>query len=392
MLFRRRDGALPTSAAGLEKLSQRASIELLHADDELAAAEHEVGYAIAQFGDSRTREFSATLASARSNVAEAFKLKHQLDDAHPESPTKRRELNNQIIALAESARTSLRTQSTAFAQLRRTEADSPARLAALREGIAETRRRGDKARATLTALGKRYKPSAFDEVKGNIARANELLDQADRKADESEQRMSSGATVPVSDVVNDAASLVHDARRLLDTIDDAAAALDEADDALSALVADARASIVEARAMRDAAPDADTGAELIGVISRVEAALPNQTRRGPVDPVEDIERVGEAVSGLDVALAGARNQQQRLEYATTALAGALVGVRSQLALTKNFMAQHRVGVAARSRLAEAERQLLLAESEADPVAALDAARRAGTAARDAEDLARYDSR
>ena len=53
------------------------------------------------------------------------------------------------------------------------------------------------------------------------------------------------------------------------------------------------------------------------------------------------------------------------------------------------MAGNRSGVDARTRLAEAERQLMLAESESDPVEALDAARRSATSARDADALARY---
>jgi hypothetical protein len=48
-------------------------------------------------------------------------------------------------------------------------------------------------------------------------------------------------------------------------------------------------------------------------------------------------------------------------------------------------------VSARTRLAEAERQLMLAQAAADsdPVEALDAVRRAVTHARDADALARY---
>ena len=99
--------------------------------------------------------------------------------------------------------------------------------------------------------------------------------------------------------------------------------------------------------------------------------------------------MGEAVAGLDTALATARNQQQRLEHARTALVGALVAARSQIGEAKSYMASNRSGVDARTRLAEAERQLMLAESESDPVEALDAARRSATSARDADALARY---
>jgi hypothetical protein len=48
-----------------------------------------------------------------------------------------------------------------------------------------------------------------------------------------------------------------------------------------------------------------------------------------------------------------------------------------------------VGADARTRLAEAERQLGIARREADPVSALDAARRAAARASDAEALAHF---
>ena len=55
----------------------------------------------------------------------------------------------------------------------------------------------------------------------------------------------------------------------------------------------------------------------------------------------------------------------------------------------DYIGSHGGGADARTRLAEGQRNLLLAENEADPVEALDAARRAQTNARDADALARY---
>ncbi|HRN28506.1 MAG TPA: hypothetical protein PK890_02195, partial [Terrimesophilobacter sp.] len=69
-----------------------------------------------------------------------------------------------------------------------------------------------------------------------------------------------------------------------------------------------------------------------------------------------------------------------------------VQARSQLVTTRDFIAGRRggVGVAARTRITEAERLLALAEAESDPVAALDLARSSATHSRDADALARYD--
>jgi hypothetical protein len=74
------------------------------------------------------------------------------------------------------------------------------------------------------------------------------------------------------------------------------------------------------------------------------------------------------------------------------LVGALVAARSQISTTSDFIDTRRgaIGSEARTRLAEARRLLMLAETEADPVTALDTARRSATYSRDADALARYD--
>ena len=66
---------------------------------------------------------------------------------------------------------------------------------------------------------------------------------------------------------------------------------------------------------------------------------------------------------------------------------------SQIAAVRGFITAggSGVGAKARSRLSEAERELVTAKAEADPVEALDTARRAVTNARDADALARYDA-
>jgi predicted nucleic acid-binding Zn-ribbon protein len=429
LLFRRRSGArgAPRSVAGVDinELTLQAGTALVHADDSVESAENEVGFAIAQFGTERTREFAEAVASARSDVMEAFRLKQQLDDAYPDTDQQRRDWTKRVISLADKAERVIQQQNSAFTALRRSEADSPARLAALREGIVTTRAQLRSSADTLERLTTRYSPATVAGIRGNIATAERLLGEASDRADDAESRISDtgvnrssatsaagtsavGATAaaPVSTELDAAASLVHSARSSLAAIDDRAAELTQAESTLAALITDTRTDLDEAKAMRDNAPDAESGARVLSAITGVEAALaslPPVTalasaptgamaslgEAASVDPVGGIERLGSAVAQLDTALASARNQQQRLEHARTALVGALVAARSQIGEAKSYMAGNRAGVDARTRLAEAERQLMLAESESDPVEALDAARRSATSARDADALARY---
>jgi chromosome segregation ATPase len=419
LLFRRRSGArgAPRSVAGvgINELTLQAGTALVHADDSVESAENEVGFAIAQFGTERTREFAEAVASARSDVMEAFRLKQQLDDAYPDTDQQRRDWTKRVISLADKAERVIQQQNSAFTALRRSEADSPARLAALREGIVTTRAQLRSSADTLERLTTRYSPTTVAGIRGNIATAERLLGEASDRADDAESRISNtgvnrssvtAAAAPVSTELDAAAALVHNARNSLAAIDDRAAELAQAESTLAALMTDTRTDLGEAKAMRDNAPDAESGARVLSAITGVEAALaslPPVTalasaptgamaslgEAASVDPVGGIERLGSAVAQLDTALASARNQQQRLEHARTALVGALVAARSQIGEAKSYMAGNRAGVDARTRLAEAERQLMLAESESDPVEALDAARRSATSARDADALARY---
>jgi len=424
LLFRRRSGgrSAPRSVAGvgITELSLQAGTSLVRADDAVESAENEVGFAIAQFGPERTREFADAVASARSNVMEAFRLKQQLDDAYPDTDQQRRDWTKRIISLADTAERVINEQNSAFAALRRSEADSPARLVSLREGISTTRAELAAGAAILDHLMARYSPATVGGIRGNVDRAIQLLDQASDRADASAARISgtgvnraatgAGAGATVSTELDAAASLVHTARSNLAAIHDRATDLAAAESTLAALITDTRDALAEARVTRDNAPDAETGAKVLTAITAVESSLATlppvaalttsatsaasgvsaaSATSGTLDPIGAIERVGEAVSGLDTALATARNQQQRLEHARTALVGALVAARSQIGEAKSYMAGNRSGVDARTRLAEAERQLMLAESESDPVEALDAARRSATSARDADALARY---
>jgi ABC-type transporter Mla subunit MlaD len=185
------------------------------------------------------------------------------------------------------------------------------------------------------------------------------------------------------------------ATTLLDSIDTVAAQLDDAAATVTSLVAAQKADLAEARREREAAPDADTGEAIVDAIDGLEKVLAAAAaQKKPADPIEKLDALNAAIAELDTALASARNQTQRLAHARTALAGTLVSAKSQIAAVRGFITAGGggVGADARTRLREAERELAEAEGEADPVAALDAARRAVTSARDADALARYDAR
>ncbi|TBN57541.1 hypothetical protein EYE40_09155 [Glaciihabitans arcticus] len=395
LLFRRRDGARPSAASGLTTLRTQANVLLVRADEAVKAGDDELGFAIAQFGGERSREFGAAVTEARSKVTRAFQLRHELDDAFPESIQKQREWTLQIVALCESAIALLAGQDHSFTALRDEEVAAPERLADVQSSILATRRRFTPSLATLSRLADDYAPSLLSAHETAVADATALLDTAEGVADAAAGQLSPAGVNAVNDSLVDAEDAVRRAVRLLDAVDARATELDAATAALSTLVATARADLTEARVQREAAPDPATSEAINDAISGVEAALAGvASAKPPTDPITSLDAIGAAVAVLDAALASARNQKQRLDHAVSALGGTLASAKSQFSAISAFIAVggRRVGADARTRLAQAERELIDAQAAgADPVEALDAARRAVTHLRDADALARYDA-
>jgi hypothetical protein len=394
MLFRNRDGAKSSSAAGLPALRTRANVLLVGLDETLTAADNELGFAIAQFGEAKTADYAAAVAKARVMATAAFKLRRELDDAFPEPVTKQREMALQIIAYSEAAQKALDSHDRTFSSLRVEELEAPTSLASLSDRITATRKRVAPAEKTLARLAAEYRPTIATEHERAIAEATSQLENAAGVVSAAKKQLSpAGVNAVVADL-RTAEQHVEAATTLLDSVDTVAAQLDDAATTVTSLVAAQKADLAEARKERDQAPDADTGEAIVGAIESVEKALAAAAAATrPSDPIESLDRLNAAIAELDTALATARNQTQRLAHARTALAGTLVSAKSQLAAVRGFITAggRGVGADARTRLREAERELMVAEAAADPVEALDAARRAVTHARDADALARYNA-
>ena len=390
LLFRRRSGAQPSSASGLGALRTRANILLVRADEAVTAGEDELGFAVAQFGETRTSQFAASMADARAKLAEAFRLQQALDDSVPESAQKKREWTLQITALCEAAIATVAGQDRDFSRLRGAEADSPARIADLRARIAAERADLAATAGTRERLLASYDPALLG-ADDPVAAATAALDAAAESVDDAEARIAPSGVNTVGGLLEDAEGSLRRAAGVQQAQRQLGARLDAAASALDSLVDSTERDLAEARLQRDAAPDADTGEAIIRAVADVEKT--RSAVGASRDPVAGLDALTTAVATLDTALASARNQTQRLEHARSALVGTLVSARSQIAALKSLVADggRGVGAEARTRLAEAERQLMLAEAETDPVEALDVARRAVTHARDGEALAHYDA-
>lgn len=387
LLFRRRGdrGIRASGPNTLEALGLRASGLLVRMDDAVREADEELGYAIAQFGAEKSRSYGSTVTTAREKVAEAFRLRQALDDAVPDTDQQKREWTLQIIALCEQASDSLAAQDAAFASLRKLEVNAAGTLADVRSRIAASTARLAPARASLAALASTFAPATFAGVATNVDDAEHALGEATTGADAAAPAISATGVNDISDALDKAGQSAHRADQLLDAVDRTARDLAAAASALDTLRTSTRADLVEAAAERDKAPDPETTQGIIDAMTLVEKSLAG----GSADPVAELDRIGEAVAQLDLALASARNQASRLAHARAAYEGTLVSATSQIAAVREYIGSHGAGVGARTRLAEAERQYELAQAATDPVEALDTIRRAVTHARDADALARY---
>jgi hypothetical protein len=392
MLARRKK--LRPAPDALAALQQRANILLVRVDDAIKAAEDELAFAIAQFGDVKSQDFDAALSTAKEQLREAFSLQQKLDDAYADTDTERRDWSGRIIHLCETARASLDAQESAFATLRGLEKNAPQNLAAVRLAIESVDARMKAAKKTVGELNSRYSARALSSISDNIDHAAKEHKDASLNADLAQKSLddttASGGGANLADLIRSAGEHAYRAQKFLDAIDTLHDELTKTADALTALRESTSESLAQARSVRDTPPDPDAGAAVGRAIQSVEAALTIDPEAK--DPLATLETLRAANAELDASMAGARNQKQRLDGAKTALVGALVGARSQLRSTSNFIDNRRGGVGseARTRLAEAERLLTVAEAESDPVAALDAARSSATYARDADALARFD--
>lgn len=389
-------GAPIAQADPVGAATKRANILLVRADDAVRDAADELDFAIAQFGVERTRRLGTALESSRRRVIEAFELQQRLDDHIPDSGAQRRDWTARITHLCETAQDELATELRHLDALREVERGAPDTLAALRRAVTTSTDRETTVAGVLAELQHRYNPAAVASVADTLDRASAELDEAREAIDTAALAVDSGdapsgtrGTIDAIDALRAGEDHVRRADHLLDAVETLREQLAEADTALAANAESIRAGLAEARALRDGARDAAAGAAVLDAIAVLESTLSSIDERHPVDA---LERLREANQQLDTAMAGARNQERRLEQAREALVGALVAARSQVSATRDFIDGRRGGIGreARTRLAEAERLLTVAAAETDPLLALDTARSAATYARDADALARYD--
>ena len=385
------------SAVSTEDLTYQGSQALIAADDAVRTSEQELAAARAHFGDAAVAGFAAALEQSRADMLRGFTLQQQLDDDIPEDEPTKRSMLGDIIRACRSADERLDAQVAAFDKLRDLEATTPEYLAGLGTRLDAVTARVPQVDALLAALRARYAASALEGVAGNHDQAQQLLGVAATELQAARDQLAKAVPTPTEPNAGRSAAVVSgraaedaitQAETLLDGVGRLEGELVAAADKIVAARAETEQDLAEARTL----PASD---DLAGLVARAEAALVSAAQAQqatPPDPLTALRLIDEADDALDRGLAQARDAAARAKRATAALDQTLLTARSAVAAANDFITTRRgaVGSEARTRLAEAQRHLAVAQGGGDPTVALGEAQAADSMAQQALQLAQSD--
>lgn len=375
---RRKRREVPGKSEPTQKqLDQESGRLLVQLDDSLRTSEQELGFAIAQFGDDVTKQFTTALAGAKSLVRQAFELRQKLDDAFPESAEDKRAMTLQIIELCTAADTELDAQADAFDELRQLEKTAPDALAAARTGAQGAQARLAAARETLAGLQKSYSSAALSAIDGNPDQVEKLLAFAEESAKATDAAIEAGNLSAAAVSVRAVQQSLGQTDQLLSAIDSVAGDLAAASSKLDAAVTDTRQDLAAARAL-----PAGEDPGLAPAVAAAESAL--ASAQAGKDPIASLAALQSAGGRLDAVLASVRDQQERVQRAKAGLDAALSTARARISSANDYVTTRRGGIGdtARTRLSEATRHLeqAVAAATSDPIAALSEAQTASSLA------------
>lgn len=381
----------------LEALDELSRSIVVDVDNAVRTSEAELELAVEEFGAKRTEPFSAALANAKTALAQAFTVRQTLDDDAPETPLQQRQLLTQVVVSAARADRELDVQSQAFEQLRDLVINAPSRLDTMTQQMVDLTARVDPSRQTLDNLHTQFDASALASVDTNVGTAKERLAFADRNITSARGLVSRPATdqTALVDAVRSAESALDQARTLLDAVDNAASDINRALAGLPAAITDIQAGIDQANSLlaQPGTPQAD---KLGAARDAAKKAADEATANGKADPLGTFTRLTKADAELDQLLAGVHEQQEAAERLARALEQALFTAQSRIKAVSDFIETRRgsIGPEARTRLAEAQRQLQAAEAKRaqNPNEAVAHANGASTLAAQAQGLANDDVR
>jgi chromosome segregation ATPase len=390
------DALAALSLGALDDLSRWKVVDV---DNAVRTSANELALTIEEFGEQRTQPFTRAVDSAKAALAQAFTVRQQLDDAIPETRTKRRDLLTEVIVAAARADRELESQREAFEEMRDLVVNAPARLDALTQQVVDLTARMGPAEQRMTELHNEFAAAALTSVATNVSTAKDRLAFADQnlsRARDLAAKPVSGEQSGLVDAVHAAESSLGQARALLDAVDSAANDIRHAVDTLPSLIADIQGGIEHADAQLQSAQKTKAPhiRDLASARDAAATALDAARSSGSADPLGAFTRLNKADADLNQLLATVAEEQATAERLSRTLEQALFTAQSRVHAVSEYIDTRRgsVGPEARTRLAEASRQLEAAQDKqsSEVGEAITHANSAATLAAQAQSLADAD--
>lgn len=381
----------PFSTLTDDQVATQAGLALVQADDAITSSREELGFAIAQFGDAATEEFTRAVETAKTKIAEAFELRQKLDDEIEDTVHDRRAWNIRIIRIADEIDDVLDANTEAFDALRKLEQNAPQELERVRGERAALEPVLAEADAALSALSGVYDADALTTVADNPAQARERAALADRSIEAAATAIAAGKSGEAAFAIRTAEQSVAQASQLVHAITSLGSDLSAVDSRARALVAELQADVSTTQQLPD--PDGSIAQAAAATIRQLQAAETDLTGAGR-NPQRAFDALTAANAQIDAAIARGRESIDRARRAQQMLEQTLAQAGAEIRTAREFIETRRgtVGSTARTRLAQAEASLTQALTlrSTSPESALAEAGRALELARQATSSASAD--
>ena len=378
----------------LETLANQA---LVQTDDAVRDSEQELGFAQAQFGDEEVAPFQAVIADAKGDLAAAFKLRQQLDDAVPEDAATHRRMLEELVRGCRRAQARLDEVKEQFERLRQIEAKAPQILAALPAQADGLEARFPAAQAGMARLSA-YADASWHAVAPNIDEAQKRLAAVREAVDEGAKAIAANDLQTAGRAARLGQDALGQGTAFLDAIDRLATELDGAKAQVDQMLVDADRDLAQATQQSSSAADPALAGRLAQAATLLAGARTALGGSKP-DVAAASAQARDAHTIADDVLAAERTASEQRARDAARLDGSIKAAQATLTRASDFIATRRgaVGTDARTRLAEAQRHLdqAVAAGTADPVGAAreaDQATQLANAAYQAavDDYGRYD--
>jgi hypothetical protein len=392
----------PTDAAALaavpiEALDGLSKQIVVDVDNAVRTSTNELELATEEFGAARVQPFAKAVANAKAALAEAFNVRQILDDDVPETLLQRRQLLTKVITSAGAADRELEAQQQAFGEMRNVLINAPERLDAMTQQMVALTARLEPAAQMLAALRQQFAETALSSIAGNIDEARQRLTFADQNVSKGRGLISAPAQdqTALFDTVRATEGALQQSGALLDAVDSAATDINRAISGLPAAIDDIQQGIDSAatQLQQSGTPQADV---LTSTREAAVNAVNDARTNGGADPLGTFTRLTKADADLDRVLENVVQLRAEAQKQAQVLDQALFAAQSRIKAVSEFIDTRRgsIGHEARTRLAEASRQMDAAQAKKDsnPAEATAHANGAATLAAQAQSLANDDVR